>query len=255
MSHSTSIGVKGRLFRAVENATRGLIYAGMVKPVPTAFVPVYGYEGMRYHGTITGTNLGTVTAVSLGTGITIESFEIDSNTQISVIFRTDANGAAGYRDLSVYRGAIVGVLSNAFELIVSDALIEVPSKKKTQQRMEMELVAKAVVQYPYGRQLGASVKVQRIGVGVLPAQATLQHAYDQPLGGQVVVQLRTSQLMDTQVQIHKMADIAGISIVRDGVFLSPVGVYSIGLVDDIELSLGDDLSVTLIDEVISEENS
>jgi len=250
-SHGESIGVKGRIFRAIENATRGIIFAGRaVGPVPVSFVPTFGYEGMRFHGTITGTTLSGVTAISLGTGITVESFVVDSGTQISVVFRTAADGAAGYRDLTLYQGGVIGVLSDAFKLCISDALVVTASKKAVQQRMEMELVAKAVVQYPYGRQLGASVKVQRIGVGVLPAQATQQHAYDQPLGGQVVVQLRTSQLMDSQVQIAKMSDVVNVVIVRDGVFISPVGVYSIGLVDDIELCLEDTWSVTLIDEVM-----
>lgn len=251
MSHGTSIATKGRIFRALENVTRGLIFAGGKKPIPTAFVPTYGYEGTRYHGTITGTNLGAVTAVSLGTGITIESFTVDSATQISVIFRTDADPTAGLRDLTVYVGAASGVLADAFDLRLSDAIV-LPSKKPAQQRMELVFAAKALVQYPRDRELVASVRVQHTGHSLLPAQATVQQRMGYIVPGQAKVQVRTDRMVEAQIRIQKMADVAEVTLVRDALVVGLVAEQRLEMADSFEISLEDRLSATLVDETMEE---
>jgi len=248
MSHGTSLSVKGHLFRAIEDATRGILYAGMVRPAPLSFTPTYGYEGMRYHGTITGKNLDKATAVSLGADITVESFDLDSKTQISVIFRTDAAPAAGYRDLTVYRGALSGVLSNAFNLVISDALI-VPSKKPMQQHMEKVLVGVALAQYPYDRVLAASVRVQHTGFSALSTYVKVQHAIMSSLPAQAVVQVRSGRVLDSQVQIQKMADIVAVGLLYDVLAVEVIADQHLEIVDDFKLSLEDGLSATLIGDV------
>ena len=63
---------------------------------------------------IEGTNFGEAEQVSFGDGITVDSFTVDSATQItaSIIIDTDAGLEA--RDVSVANSSTTGTLANSF---------------------------------------------------------------------------------------------------------------------------------------------
>jgi len=65
---------------------------------------------------ITGVSLDGATSVSLGEGITVNSFAVDSPTQITVNITIDENAASGSRDVSVTTPGGTDSLSGGFEI-------------------------------------------------------------------------------------------------------------------------------------------
>lgn len=117
MSHGTSLVTKGRIFRAVENATRGLIFAGLVVPVLTSVSPSSGMQGQTVRMTLVGSNLSAVTTISFGAGITVGAIESKTNTEIIVSILIDPVASLGFRDVSVSSPTAVSTLTNAFEVV------------------------------------------------------------------------------------------------------------------------------------------
>ena len=70
-------------------------------PTITSLNPDQGTQGTTLDVTITGTNLTGASTASLGSGITVNSFIIDSATQITANITIDADAATGTRDVAV----------------------------------------------------------------------------------------------------------------------------------------------------------
>lgn len=79
---------------------------GPLLPTVTGFTPANVNRGnQNVNGKITGTNFTNVTAVNLGDGITVKSFNANSSTQITVIFAVSRNAAVGAHVITVTTAA------------------------------------------------------------------------------------------------------------------------------------------------------
>ena len=118
-SHSESLSTKGRLFRALENITRGVIFSGGV-PAPTliSVVPANAMQGTSLTVTLTGTNLNTIIGIDFGLGIIIGAPMIQTKTEIVVDIIISASAVIGYRDVSVSTATATATLVNGFEVLV-----------------------------------------------------------------------------------------------------------------------------------------
>ena len=121
-SHSESLSTKGRLFRALENITRGVIFAGGV-PAPTliSVVPANAMQGETKVITLTGTNLNTVIGIDFGAGIIVDAPLTKTKTEIVVVIRISASAIIGYRDVSVSTATATATLVNGFEVLILKA--------------------------------------------------------------------------------------------------------------------------------------
>lgn len=70
-------------------------------PTITSITPDHGNQGETLDVVITGTNFAGATGVSFGAGITVNSFNVDSSTQITANITIDADAPTGPRDVSV----------------------------------------------------------------------------------------------------------------------------------------------------------
>jgi hypothetical protein len=70
-------------------------------PTVSAVNPNEGIQGETLDVILTGSQLDLVNAVDFGAGITVNSFTIDSSTQISATITIDAAAAVGLRDVTV----------------------------------------------------------------------------------------------------------------------------------------------------------
>ena len=88
----------------------------MVVAVPTlaSVAPTEADQGQTASVTITGTNLYGVTTVGFGADITVNSFTVDNNTQITAIISISASATVGPRDVSVANAAGTDTLSGGF---------------------------------------------------------------------------------------------------------------------------------------------
>lgn len=121
-SHSESLVTKGRIFRAIENATRGMIFSGGV-PAPTliSVVPANAMQGETKVVTMTGTNLNTVIGIDFGAGIVVDAPLTKTKTEIVVVIRISASAIIGYRDVSVSTAKATATLVNGFEVLILKA--------------------------------------------------------------------------------------------------------------------------------------
>jgi hypothetical protein len=65
---------------------------------------------------ITGTNFTRTTAVSFGSGITVNSFTVDSATQITASITVSGSASIGVRDVSVTTPTGIGILTGMFSV-------------------------------------------------------------------------------------------------------------------------------------------
>ncbi len=88
----------------------------VTEPSPTvaSVSPSQGIQGEALTVTITGTYFAEVTAVSFGSGITVDSFTLDSDSQITANITISSSAAAGARDVSVITPAGTGSLTGGF---------------------------------------------------------------------------------------------------------------------------------------------
>jgi titin len=70
-------------------------------PTITTVSPNSGIQGQSLNVTITGTYLTGATAVSFGSGITVNSFNVDNSTQITANISISGSATTGARDVSV----------------------------------------------------------------------------------------------------------------------------------------------------------
>ena len=88
------------------------------EPTVVSVTPDTGYRGQALEAVlITGTNLDDATAVSFGDNITIESFTVDSDTQVTANITIDADAPAGARDVSVTTPDGTGTLPDGFTVL------------------------------------------------------------------------------------------------------------------------------------------
>ncbi|MDM7999629.1 MAG: IPT/TIG domain-containing protein [Dehalococcoidia bacterium] len=83
-------------------------------PTISAVSPSQGIVDQTLDITITGTYLGGTTAVSFGDGVTVNSFSVDSSTQITASITIDAGATPGLRDVSVTTPGGMQILADSF---------------------------------------------------------------------------------------------------------------------------------------------
>ena len=83
-------------------------------PVITSVSPNQSDQGETLDVIISGSNLDGVSAVSFGTGITINNFTNRSPTQIAVNISIDTNTTTGTRDVLVTTASGTSTLSGSF---------------------------------------------------------------------------------------------------------------------------------------------
>lgn len=85
-------------------------------PTVNSVTPSRGYTGTGLSVTINGYHLNRATAVSFGNGITVDSFTIDSATQITADITIATDAALGTRDVSVTSPGGTGTLNDGFNV-------------------------------------------------------------------------------------------------------------------------------------------
>ena len=91
----------------------------VVPPTVTSVAPGSGYQGQTLNVTITGTNFTGATAVSFGTGITVNSFTVNSNTQITAGITIAGSATLGTRNVSVTTAGGTGTLTAGFTVTIT----------------------------------------------------------------------------------------------------------------------------------------
>lgn len=76
---------------------------------------------------ITGTGLMGVTSVSFGLGITVNSFVVDSDTQITANIDVALGATVGYRDITVTSDNEAATLVNGFHVIIAPSSLVPPT--------------------------------------------------------------------------------------------------------------------------------
>ena len=76
--------------------------------------PGQGMQEETLDVVVTGTHFTGATSVSFGSGISVDGFIVDSDTQITASITIAYGATPGLRDVSVTTGAGTGALANAF---------------------------------------------------------------------------------------------------------------------------------------------
>jgi hypothetical protein len=97
----------------------------LATPTVGSISPNQAAQGQALSVTITGTDLSGVTAVGFGSGVTVNSFTVDSDTQITASITIDGAAAAGYRDVSVTKAGATATLTNGFLGVAMPAISSV----------------------------------------------------------------------------------------------------------------------------------
>jgi hypothetical protein len=85
------------------------------QPTVTAVAPASGWPGETLDVVVSGTDFTGATAVSFsGTGITVNDYVVDSDTQITADVSLACDATLGARDVSVTTAAGTGTLSGGF---------------------------------------------------------------------------------------------------------------------------------------------
>jgi predicted GH43/DUF377 family glycosyl hydrolase len=85
-------------------------------PTPTvaSVAPTHGTQGQTLPVVLAGTNLSGATSVSFGADIAVNSFTVDSDTQITASVTISASAATGTRDVSVTAPGGTATLASGF---------------------------------------------------------------------------------------------------------------------------------------------
>jgi len=92
---------------------------GFVIPHPavTEVTPASAYVGETVDLTITGTNLGAATGLSLGVNINVNEFTVESPTSITAQVAVSESAAVGLRGMTVITPSYTAVLDDAFDVL------------------------------------------------------------------------------------------------------------------------------------------
>ncbi len=97
-------------------------------PTITTVLPDSGVQGNTYPAiVITGTDFTGATAVSFGAGITVDSFGVDSPTQITASITIDAAAGTGVRDVSVTTPGGTGTKTSGFTVELATITVTAPT--------------------------------------------------------------------------------------------------------------------------------
>jgi len=91
-------------------------------PTITSVTPDEGSQVQTLNITITGSQLNRVNAVNFGAGITVNSFTVDSATQISANVKINASAALGTRDVTVTNPGGSDTLTDGFTVKQSSSM-------------------------------------------------------------------------------------------------------------------------------------
>lgn len=91
-----------------------------VPPVINSISPSSGILGRTVDVTITGQYFTGTTIVSFGAGIDVDSFTVDSDTQISAVLEIASDADGGNRDVSVTTNGGSDILSNGFTVLTQE---------------------------------------------------------------------------------------------------------------------------------------
>src|SRR5437016_9495413 len=84
-----------------DNSSNTMVTGGS-QPTIASFTPAQVFPGQqKVHGTLMGTNLTGVTAVSLGPGITVDTTNVMSPVQLAVVFSVSKSAASGPHTITV----------------------------------------------------------------------------------------------------------------------------------------------------------
>ncbi len=86
----------------------------LAAPTVVSVNPAEADQGQTLSVTVTGTSFTGATAVGFGAGITVNSFTVDSDTQITAAISISGSAATGVRDVSVTRAGVTGALPGGF---------------------------------------------------------------------------------------------------------------------------------------------
>jgi hypothetical protein len=97
------------------------LYGGFSVPAPaiTAITPDSGSQGQALSLTVTGTNLHGATAVSLGDGIAVTGFTVDSPDQITVEISISSDADPGSRGVTITASGASASLNDAFNVLAA----------------------------------------------------------------------------------------------------------------------------------------
>ena len=112
----------------------------LAPPTLTTLYPDIGCQDETLEVVITGTNLTGATAVSFGSGIAVDSFTVDSSTQITTTVTIDDNTTTGERNVSVTTASGTGVLSGSFTVTLRPATISEVSTDSGKRGQTLEVV-------------------------------------------------------------------------------------------------------------------
>jgi hypothetical protein len=94
-------------------------------PVVASVTPNSGQQGQTISSvTLVGNSFIGATAVSFGSGITVSSFMVDTDTQVTASITIDPAATPGMRDVSVTAPGGVGVGTDLFEVLVFTTIVD-----------------------------------------------------------------------------------------------------------------------------------
>jgi hypothetical protein len=92
-------------------------FTTVAPPTITSVSPSEGCQGQTLDVTITGTYFTGATSVSFGSGVTVNSFTVDSSTQITASISISASATLGPRNVSVTTPGGTGTLASGFTVV------------------------------------------------------------------------------------------------------------------------------------------
>jgi hypothetical protein len=121
VSGSATVGTKDvSVTKAAGTATltNGFTVQAVVVPSPdiALLTPASGRQGAKLEVTITGANFTGATEVTFGAGVTVDSFTVDSATQITAQISIAATATPGTRDVSVSTPEGSGTMAGRFQI-------------------------------------------------------------------------------------------------------------------------------------------
>ena len=136
------------VFVTGQNGT--ILHYRELPPEVSAVTPSQGNQGQTLDVTITGINIDTASSVSLGTGVSVNSFQADSSTEITANITIDGAASAGPRDVSVTNPDGTDTLEGAFTIPSASIASVSPSTGKQGQALNVDI---------FGANLGRTTSV------------------------------------------------------------------------------------------------
>jgi hypothetical protein len=103
-----------------EDGTLRVVTVKSPPPDVKSVHPSQGEPGQNLRVVITGSNFNEVTSVSLGDGITIDSYTVDSSQQITADITIDSAAEPGVTDIVIATPSGDGLLTGSFAVGISD---------------------------------------------------------------------------------------------------------------------------------------